>query len=169
MVDLGISKAICIREGDDGPYLVLWSTDTSHGQADSGKYYRVAIEQSPGGWRAFVPARVAWSVEAPARDDAKKRLVSMIAETLRHEEALIARYVEPDPRHPGEGNARIKDAGPSVWAIIGHLEGVQGDTRQTAEDYDLPIEAVEAAHAYYLRHEMALDARRAANRVPRVA
>ena len=169
MVDLGIGGAIRIREGDDGPYFVMWPISAMHGQADSGMYFRVAIEESPGGWRAFVPARSNWSVEAPARDDAKEKLASLIVDALRHEEELIARYIEADPRRPGEGNARLKDAGPSVWAIIGHLEGAHGDVRQTADDYDLAPVAVEAARAYYLRHRAVIDARRAANRVPRVA
>ncbi len=168
MVDLGIGGAIRIREGDDGPYFVVWSTDTLHGQADSGRYFRVTIEQSAGGWRAFVSARPDWSVEAPTRDTVKERLASLIADALRHEEELIARYIETDPRRPGEGNARITNAGPSVWAIIGHLEGAHGDARQVADDYDLPGAAVEAAQAYYFRHRAVIDARRAANHVPRV-
>jgi len=169
VVDLGIGGAIRIREGDDGPYFVLWPTGSEHEQADSGSYFRVAIEQSPGGWHAFVPARPEWSVEASTRDDVKERLASVIADALRHEEELIARSIETDPRRPDEGNVRIKDAGPSVWAIIGHLEGAHGDVRQTADDYGVPREAVEAAHAYYLRHRAVIDARRAANRISRVA
>ena len=166
MVDLGIGEAIRIREGDDGPYFVLWPADTSHKHADSGRYFRVAIEQSPNGWRASVPTRPDWSAEASDRDAVKEKLTSVIADTLRHEEELIARHIEADPRRPGEGNARLKDAGPSVWAIVGHLEGVHGNVRQAADDYDVSREAVEAAQAYYRRHRAVIDARRAANRVP---
>jgi len=169
VVDLGIGGAIRIREGDDGPYFVLWSTGAGHEQADSGTYFRVEIKQSPGGWRAFVMARPDWAVEASDRDDVKEKLASLIVDTLRQEEELIARYIETDLRRPGEGNARIKDAGPSVWAIIGHLEGAHGDVRQTADDYGVPREAIEAAQAYYLRHRAVIDARRAANRISRVA
>lgn len=169
MVDLGIGGTVRVREGDEGPYFVLWPAISGHEQADSGTYFRVEIEQSSGGWRAFVPARPEWSVEGSARDDVKQKLASSITAALRREEELIARYIETDPRRPDEGNARIKDAGPSVWAIVGHLEGARGDVRQTADDYDMPHEAVEAARAYYLRHRAVIDARRAANRVPRVA
>lgn len=169
MVDLGIGGAIRIREGDDGPYFVLWPTGSGYEQADSGTYFRVEIKQTPDGWRASVSARPEWSAEASNRDDVKEKLASLIADALRHEEELIARSIETDPRRPDEGNARIKDAGPSVWAIIGHLEGAHGDVRQTADDYGVPRAAVEAALAYYLRHRAVIDARRAANRVPRVA
>ncbi len=70
MVDLGIGKAIHIREGDDGPYFVIGPVSPMHGEADFGTYFRVAIEESLGGWRAFVSVRPEWSVEAPARDEA---------------------------------------------------------------------------------------------------
>ncbi|MCA1669560.1 MAG: hypothetical protein LC793_19665 [Thermomicrobia bacterium] len=105
MVDLGIGGAIRIHEGEDGPYFVLWSADTPQGQADSGNYFRVAIEQSPNGWCASVPAWPDCSAEAAARDDAKEKLASLIADALGHEEALIARYIETDPRRPREGDA----------------------------------------------------------------
>lgn len=141
MVDLGIGGAIHIRESDDRPYFVIWSADTLYRQADSGRYFRVTIEQSPVGWRASVSARPDWAVEAPTRGTMKEELASLIADALRHGEELIARYIETDPHRPSEGNARLTNAGPSVWAIIGHLEGAHGNVRQVADDYDLPREA----------------------------
>ncbi|MDQ6832293.1 MAG: hypothetical protein M3008_02740 [Chloroflexota bacterium] len=86
-------------------------------------------------------ARPDWSVEASGRDDVKGKLASLIADALQHEQDLIARYIETGPRRPGEGTARLTNAGPSVWAIIGRLEGAHGDVRQVADDYDLPREA----------------------------
>ena len=166
MIDLGMNESVHIREGDDGPYFVLWPANTVSGQVYSGNYYPVVIEPTDGGFRAFVPARSEWSVAASARDTVKEQLASLITESLRHEEELIAQYIEPDPRRSGEENARLKANGTSVWAIIGYLEGVKGNIRQAAEDYDLPEPAIEAAKAYYLRHKTVIDARRAANRIP---
>lgn len=53
----------------------------------------------------------------------------------------------------------------AVWALVGYLRGAQGDILRVADDYDIPVEAVEAAIAYYHEHQILIDARRAANRV----
>ncbi|MDQ6832954.1 MAG: hypothetical protein M3008_06110, partial [Chloroflexota bacterium] len=55
--------------------------------------------------------------------------------------------------------------GVAVWALIGYLSRASGDVQRVAEDYDIPVEAVEAVIAYYNEHQVLLDARRAANRV----
>jgi uncharacterized protein (DUF433 family) len=66
------------------------------------------------------------------------------------DDALIARYVEDDPRRPGPANARLTDSGVPIWALIGYLHAAAGgDTRQAAEDYRVPVDAVRAAVAYY--------------------
>lgn len=166
MSDLGTNETIHIRESEEGPFFVLWPANSVSEQAYCGNYYPVVIESVNGAVRASVPARPEWSVEANGRDEAKERLATLIKKSLRREETLIAQYIEPDPRRPGEDNVRIKDDGPAVWAMIGYLEGVRGDSQQAAEDYDLPREAVEAAKAYYIRHRDVIDTRRAANRVP---
>jgi len=63
---------------------------------------------------------------------------------------LIARYVEENPHYPGPADARLKDFGTAVWALISYLNGaVAGDVAQAAKDYDVPVEAVQAALAYY--------------------
>ena len=79
------------------------------------------------------------------------------------DEALIERYVEPDPFHPGPGDVRLVDSGVSVWAVIGHLASVAGDTAQAAADYEITPEEMAAALAYYRHHRAAIDARLSAN------
>ncbi len=50
-----------------------------------------------------------------------------------------------------------------MWALIGYLGMVDGNADQVALDYVLPREAVEAALAYYRRHQAVIEARIAAN------
>jgi uncharacterized protein (DUF433 family) len=88
-----------------------------------------------------------------------------MAKAEENTDALIEQYIEPDPRRPRIDDARVKDYGIAVWAIIGRLEAAHGDIAQAAADYDLPPDAVRAALAYYARYRDAIDARRAANRV----
>lgn len=78
-------------------------------------------------------------------------------------ERLIERYIESDsnPRRPEE--ARLRDHGYAVWALLDDLL-VPGRTADLiAREYRVPIEAVEAVWAYYLRHRAALDRRLAEN------
>lgn len=75
-------------------------------------------------------------------------------------DALIERYIEPHPSKPGVSNARLTtDRHVPVWALIGHLDVVEGDRDQVAHDYGVPREAVDAALAYYGRHKASIDAR----------
>jgi uncharacterized protein (DUF433 family) len=80
------------------------------------------------------------------------------------EDALIARYIEPNPHKPAVEEARLTDYGISVWAIMGYyLLALNRDVDEVARAYDVPREAVEAAIAYYRRHQCAIDTRLAAN------
>ncbi len=81
-----------------------------------------------------------------------------------NEDALIAQYIESNPHRPGREEARLRDYGVAVWALIGYLPAVGHDVNQVAHDYGVPPEAVEAARAYYQRHRALIDARIAANR-----
>jgi uncharacterized protein (DUF433 family) len=79
-------------------------------------------------------------------------------------DALIARYVEENERRPGPLHARLKESGIEVWALIAYLQkAMQGDRAATAHNYDIPLEALQAAEAYYRRHQAAIDARIAVN------
>lgn len=74
------------------------------------------------------------------------------------DDELIARYisaVDPDQVH---SEARLAGSGINVWALLRAVRRMNGDIAQAAEEYDVPVEAVEAALAYYLRHRRVIDA-----------
>jgi uncharacterized protein (DUF433 family) len=72
-----------------------------------------------------------------------------------------------DPHRPGPADARLRDSGVPLWALISYLQrAVGGEVAQAAEDYAVPVEAVEAALAYYQQseqHRQLIDARIALN------
>jgi uncharacterized protein (DUF433 family) len=78
-------------------------------------------------------------------------------------DALIAAYIEPNPHHAGADEARLKGYGVSVWAIVDTYQTAKGDLAQVARHYEVPVEAVEAAITYYVKHRVVIDNRRAAN------
>ena len=81
-------------------------------------------------------------------------------------QALIARYIDANPHDRGAAEARLRDHGTSVWALVGYyLQAVGRDAEQVAHDYHLPREAVEAALAYYRQHQALIDARLLLNNV----
>jgi uncharacterized protein (DUF433 family) len=75
------------------------------------------------------------------------------------DQALIERYVESDPDQPGSNGARLRDHGVSIWALIAYYRAARGDIDRVAADYELPVEAVKAALAYYRKHKASTDAR----------
>ncbi len=77
----------------------------------------------------------------------------------------IERWIEPSPYYPGPQEARLVEYGVSVWVLIAYLRAVGDDVARVAEDYDLPLEAVEAAIAYYREHQSLIDAQIAMNAV----
>jgi uncharacterized protein (DUF433 family) len=79
---------------------------------------------------------------------------------------LITRYIEQNPYRPGEDDARLVDYGVPVWALAAHLRALNWNISQVATEYNLPKEAVEAALAYYQKHQDLIDARIEANEVP---
>lgn len=83
--------------------------------------------------------------------------------TAMDDDALIRDWIEPHPHRPGPAEARLRRAGVSVWALVGYWRAVRGDVARVAYDYRLPTEAVQAALAYYQRHQAAIDARLEAN------
>lgn len=76
---------------------------------------------------------------------------------------LIDRWIEQHPSKPGFDEARLRDRKISVWALIGYLKMVDGGVKEVATDYDLPVEAVEAAVAYYELFREVIDNRLLAN------
>ncbi|MBI3971845.1 MAG: hypothetical protein HY332_11200 [Chloroflexi bacterium] len=82
------------------------------------------------------------------------------AANQQREEELITQYVDPDPHGRGPAEARLRDYGTSVWALVAYyLDAVDHDLDRVARDYDVPREAVEAALAYYRRNQALIDAR----------
>ena len=85
----------------------------------------------------------------------------------------LERMIGPDEHRPGPARARLVAEQIPVWAIIGHLQAVEGTTdlaavtdeaiARAAADYDVTIEAVHAALHYYHEHRGAIDALLAAN------
>jgi uncharacterized protein (DUF433 family) len=80
------------------------------------------------------------------------------------EDQLIACHVEENPERPGPAWARLRESGVEVWALVSYAQrAAGGDLAQVAEDYELPLETVGAAIAYYRRHQPLIDARIALN------
>ena len=75
----------------------------------------------------------------------------------------ITQHIELNPNRRGLAEARLKDFGVPVWALISYLPAVGGDVARVAADYEVPRAAVEAAIAYYQRHRAIIDDRIAAN------
>ncbi len=84
---------------------------------------------------------------------------------MDRDEALIAQYLEPNPNRPGAADWWVKDRGVSVWALVGYWKTPGQDVESVARAYAIPPEAVEAALAYYRRHQELIDDRLAANAV----
>lgn len=79
---------------------------------------------------------------------------------------LIRTYIYFSPRKAGLDEAQLTTHHISVWAIIGYLSGPEGSIEETAHDYDIPVDAVRAAIAYYERHREVIDNRLLANEWP---
>ena len=79
------------------------------------------------------------------------------------DDKLIEKWIEPDQWKAGAEDARIKTYGMNVWAIMGYLKMRDGDPVNVAEGYEIPVEAVKAAIAYYRRHKHEIDCRLARN------
>lgn len=92
----------------------------------------------------------------------------MVHRTATDEDRLIKKWIEPDPRKPGVEEARITRYGVNVWAIIGCRGTEDGNPVDVANGYKIPVEAVEAAIAYYRRHKACIDVRIRANSGERV-
>ncbi len=72
---------------------------------------------------------------------------------------LAEDWIELDPARPGPQGARLREYGVPIWILVGYWKGSGQDAAVVARDFDVPIEAVEAALAYYQRHPDVIDAR----------
>ena len=87
----------------------------------------------------------------------------MATSPQRHEldeQHLIEQYVDLDyDRFGGRADARLKESGVSVWAIVMYLNLYEGDVERVAWHFELSPEEMEAALAYYQRNKRYIDAR----------
>jgi uncharacterized protein (DUF433 family) len=84
----------------------------------------------------------------------------MIGVTMNSTTELIERYIIEDPYRSGPAEARLAHYGTHVWALVSYYQqAVKNDVDRVAADYEIPREAVEAALAYYRKHQKAIDAR----------
>ena len=75
--------------------------------------------------------------------------------------ALIRLYIDEQPQESTD--ARLKDSGVPVWAIVGHWKASGRSVTTASADYQIPEVQIEAALAYYDEHEQEIEARIAAN------
>ena len=82
-------------------------------------------------------------------------------ESKEHDQQLIERYVDLEyDRYPGgRADARLRDSGVPIWAIVAYLQVYDGDAAQVAEGFELSPEEMEAALAYYRLNKRFVDAR----------
>ncbi len=88
--------------------------------------------------------------------------MSLIHETesvsTAERDRLIARYIAPDRPHRGLAHYQLREFGVAVWALVAYYATVGHDLERVADDYDLPVEQVRAALAFYTEHADAIDA-----------
>jgi len=90
-------------------------------------------------------------------------MVAQDRREIRDADELIAKWIEPDPIRGGRADARLKQFGVQVWALAGYAPLGEADPIKLAIAYDIPVEAAEAALAYYERHSVIIEARIADN------
>ena len=86
-----------------------------------------------------------------------------MATETQNDADLIARYVAPNPNKPGRDEAWLDEYGVSIWALIGHYQAAGRDAAYTAQAYEIPLEAMHAALAYYHQNQAVIEARLDAN------
>lgn len=60
-------------------------------------------------------------------------------------------------------DATVSNAYIHVWAIIGHLKASDWDIHRTADDYSIPVAAVQDAIRYYIKHRRDIEDRLRSN------
>jgi len=81
------------------------------------------------------------------------------------DEQLVERHIDGDfDRYAGgRADARLRESGVSVWAIVSFLKVYNDSVTKVAEHFDLKQEEVEGALAYYRLNKPFIDARVALN------
>ncbi|HZQ36676.1 MAG TPA: DUF433 domain-containing protein [Dehalococcoidia bacterium] len=78
---------------------------------------------------------------------------------------LIEKWIELNPHKQRREEAVIRDTLVPVWSVVGYSEAYHGDLARVAEGFDIPLEAVEAAMAYYAANKCVIDNRIEANAI----
>ncbi len=97
---------------------------------------------------------MARSVQPPVDHD-----VEPVSGSRDHDDVLIARYIAPRPDDQGRANAYLPEFGYRVATLIGYLQSVDNDVRETASFYQLPEDAMRAVTAFYRQNRAVIDAR----------
>ena len=85
-----------------------------------------------------------------------KRWCDVVQQRIGDEE-LIAQYIAQPANGVGVERARVVPGGVSIWNLINRLQ--HGDAEaDLAREYDVPLDAIHAARAYYARHQVEIDA-----------
>lgn len=92
-----------------------------------------------------------------AKDDGMSLIHEAESVIASERRDLIARYIVPDPHHPGIAQYQLRESAISVWALVAYYETVGHDLNLVAGDYDVPVEQVRAALAFYTEHADAID------------
>jgi uncharacterized protein (DUF433 family) len=88
-----------------------------------------------------------------------------LASTKKTDAQLVEEHIDGDfDRYAGgRADARLRESGVSVWAIVSFLKVYSGNVTKVAEHFDLTREEVEGALAYYRLNKSFIDARVALN------
>jgi uncharacterized protein (DUF433 family) len=78
---------------------------------------------------------------------------------------LIEKWIELNLHKQQKEEAVIRDTLVPVWSLVGYSEAYHGDLARVADGFEIPLEAVEAAMAYYAAHKCIIDNRIPADRV----
>jgi uncharacterized protein (DUF433 family) len=94
-----------------------------------------------------------------------RRAAAQLADELSDADQieLMRTWLQDHPHRVSPWDVVVVPRFVSVWAIIGQVEASLGDLDDVAEAYEIPIDAVRAALAYYRRFPEVIEARIDAN------
>lgn len=118
----------------------------------------LARPAKPGGSRLVVSCRSLDHWQPSAARQAAGRAGGRRSSQRAEASPLVEEYIERHPHKAGRAEVVIKGTGVPVWALVGYWQGV-GDVKKVADDYELPIEAIEAATEYYRQNKAVIDNR----------
>ncbi len=78
---------------------------------------------------------------------------------------LIETWIELNPHKQRKEEAVIRHTLVPVWSLVGFSAAYHGDLARVAKGFNIPLEAVEAAMAYYAANKCVIDNRIEANAV----